>query len=487
MTLTLRFAARSDRGLIREGNQDSVYAGPRLLAVADGMGGMAAGDVASNLAIAAMAPLDEDVPGDSLVDALRSAVELANQNLRDAVDANPALEGMGTTLTGMLFSGTKFGMVHVGDSRAYLLRDGEFVQVTKDDTYVQMLIDEGRITEEEASVHPQRSLLVRALQGSDVDPQYSVRPAVVGDRYLICSDGLSGPVSDESIATTLRDYVDPDQCAERLVQLALRGGGPDNVTVIIADVTDEDIVEGRPYVGGAASRDHGRGGHVTESTPATRASALTPPRSAAMPEGNDDDDEPDPKRHPGRTALLLALVLAILGAGGYFGWQFTQAQYYVGATSDGRVAVFRGVQGKVIGLELNHVSSTSDLTLTDLNPDTQSKVKQGIHEPSRNEAERTLLALRDPANGFLRQTCPAVINPAGSSSPSATPTVPTAPASPSGKPSVKSSVKSSVKPSGSHPAHSATPTTSPTISAVGAPSDVPSPFSPSTSPDTDNC
>jgi protein phosphatase len=243
MTLTLRYAARSDRGLIREGNQDAVYAGPRLLAVADGMGGMAAGDVASNLAIAAMAPLDEDVPGDSLVDALRSAVEIANQNLRDAVDANPALEGMGTTLTGMLFSGTKFAMVHVGDSRAYMLRDDEFSQLTKDDTYVQMLVDDGRITEEEASIHPQRSLLIRALQGSDVDPQYSVRAAVAGDRYLLCSDGLSGPVSDDSIAATLRDYPDPDECAERLVQLALRGGGPDNITVIVADVTDADIVE----------------------------------------------------------------------------------------------------------------------------------------------------------------------------------------------------------------------------------------------------
>ena len=141
MTLTLRYAARSDRGLIREGNQDSVYAGPRLLAVADGMGGMAAGDVASNLAIAAMAQLDEDVPGDALVDALRGAVDTANQNLRDAVDANPALEGMGTTLTGILFSGSKLAMVHVGDSRAYLLRGDEFVQVTKDDTYVQMLVE----------------------------------------------------------------------------------------------------------------------------------------------------------------------------------------------------------------------------------------------------------------------------------------------------------------------------------------------------------
>jgi serine/threonine protein phosphatase PrpC len=474
MTLTLRYAARSDRGLIREGNQDSVYAGPRLLAVADGMGGMAAGDVASNLAIAAMAPLDEDVPGDSLVDALRSAVEIANQNLRDAVDANPALEGMGTTLTGMLFSGTKFGMVHVGDSRAYLLRDGEFVQVTKDDTYVQMLIDEGRITEEEASVHPQRSLLVRALQGSDVDPQYSVRPAVVGDRYLICSDGLSGPVSDDSIASTMREYTDPEQCAERLVQLALRGGGPDNITVIVVDVTDEDILEGRPYVGGAASRDRGRNGRVSESTPATRASALTTPRPAVADEAGagDDDDEPNPKRHPGRTALLLILVLAVLGAGGFYGWRYTQSRYYVGATGDGHVAVFQGVQGKVIGFKLNHVSNTSDLTLADLNQDMQSKVKQGIPESSKNDAENTLVALRDPANGYLRETCPAVINPETSTSPS-----------PSTAPSVSSSL-SPVVPSGK-----STTATTPSVAPSPDAASVPPTFSssPGPTPSSDNC
>ncbi len=477
MTLTLRYAARSDRGLIREGNQDSVYAGPRLLAVADGMGGMAAGDVASNLAIAAMAPLDEDVPGDSLVDALRSAVEIANQNLRDAVDANPALEGMGTTLTGMLFSGTKFGMVHVGDSRAYLLRDGEFVQVTKDDTYVQMLIDEGRITEEEASVHPQRSLLVRALQGSDVDPQYSVRPAVVGDRYLICSDGLSGPVSDDSIASTMREYSDPEQCAERLVQLALRGGGPDNITVIVVDVTDEDILEGRPYVGGAASRDRGRNGRVPESTPATRASALTTPRPAVADDGSagdDDDDEPSPKRHPGRTALLLILVLAILGAGGFYGWRYTQSRYYVGATSDGHVAVFQGVQGKVIGFSLNHMADRSDLMLADLNQDTQNRVKQGIPEPSKADAENTLTLLRDPANGYLRQTCPAVINPETSLSP--TPSAPpSVSASLSPVPSGKATSKTSPRPS-----------TAPTPDAASVePTIVPS--IPGPTPSSDNC
>src|SRR5437667_3609088 len=233
MTLTLRFAARSDRGLIRDGNQDSVYAGPRLLAVADGMGGMAAGDVASNIVIAGIAPLDEDVPGNDLVDSLRRAVDGANQQLRNTVDANPAMEGMGTTLTALLFTGSRFGLVHVGDSRGYLLREGEFNRITKDDTYVQMLVDEGRITEEEASTHHQRSLLTKALDGRDVEPDFSVREARVGDRYLICSDGLSGVVSGETIGDTLREYADPQQCVERLIELALRGGGPDNVTVIV--------------------------------------------------------------------------------------------------------------------------------------------------------------------------------------------------------------------------------------------------------------
>src|SRR5215471_15657616 len=274
MTLTMRYAARSDRGLIRHGNQDSVYAGPRLLAVADGMGGMAAGDVASNIVIGALAHLDDDVPGNAPLDALRLAVDAANQQIRDAVEANPAMEGMGTTLTGLLFGGSKFGMVHIGDSRAYLLRDSEFVQITRDDTYVQLLVDEGRITPEEANTHLQKSLLMRALDGRDADPEYSVRQAVSGDRYLICSDGLSGVVSDETIAATMREYSDPNQCAERLIQLALRGGGPDNITVIIADVTEENIVEETPVVGGAAAKDRGMTSSA-ESTPAARASALT--------------------------------------------------------------------------------------------------------------------------------------------------------------------------------------------------------------------
>jgi protein phosphatase len=425
MTLTLRYAAQSDRGLIRDLNQDSVYAGPRLLAVADGMGGMAAGDVASNIVIAAMAPLDEDVPGDALVDALRHAVGLANQHLRDTVDANPQLEGMGTTLTAVLFSGSKFGMVHIGDSRAYLLRKGEFAQITKDDTYVQMLVDEGRVSPEEASSHPQRSLLTRALDGRDIDPEYSVRQVLAGDRYLICSDGLSGVVSADTIGQTMRELTDPQACVERLVQLALRGGGPDNITVVIADAIDKDIVEQAPIVGGAAAIDRGNTTVADSSTPAARASALQAPRRPQpQPEPDGYDREPEPKGHPVRTSLLVLVLLAMLGGGLYLGYRYTQDQYYVGATDAGQLAIFRGVPGQIAGLDLSDVNETSTARLDDLTAVAQERVKQGIHADSRSEAKRTLTQLTDdvPSNPNLKPLCTAT-----STAPSTTPT--TAPSS----------------------------------------------------------
>jgi protein phosphatase len=421
MTLTLRYAAQSDRGLIRDGNQDSVYAGPRLLAVADGMGGMAAGDIASNIVIAAMAPLDEDVPGDALVDALRQAVGTANQQLRDTVDANPHLEGMGTTLTAVLFSGSKIGMVHIGDSRAYMLRNGEFSQITKDDTYVQMLVDEGRISPEEASSHPQRSLLTRALDGRDIDPEYSVRQVLRGDRYLICSDGLSGVVSAETIGESMRQYPDPQQCVERLVQLALRGGGPDNITVVIADATDQDILEAAPIVGGAAARDRGNVTVADRSTPAARASALqAPPRPVQQAEtAGADRDEPTRRAHPVRTALLLVLLLGILGGGLWAGWRYTQNQYYVGTTEAGQLAIFRGVPGQIAGLDLSTVNQTSTARIDDLTTVAQETVRQGIQAESLPDARRRLadLTRNEPTNPNLKPICAV-----GGITPSATPT-----------------------------------------------------------------
>ncbi|GGK94737.1 protein phosphatase 2C domain-containing protein [Mangrovihabitans endophyticus] len=469
MTLTLRYAAQSDRGLIRDGNQDSVYAGPRLLAVADGMGGMAAGDVASNIVIAAMAPLDEDVPGDALVDALRHAVGTANQQLRDTVDANPHLEGMGTTLTAVLFSGSKIGMVHIGDSRAYMLRQGEFAQITKDDTYVQMLVDEGRISPEEASSHPQRSLLTRALDGRDIDPEYSVRQVQRGDRYLICSDGLSGVVSADTIGDSLREITDPQECVDRLVKLALRGGGPDNITVVVADATDADIVEQSPIVGGAAARDRGNNTVADASSAAARAAALqSPPRPAQPDSTTYGGEDAEPKRHPIRTSLLVLVLLALLGGGLYTGWRYTQSQYYVGATESGQLAIFQGVPGQIAGLDLSTVSETSTARLEDLTTAAQDRVKQGIQADSRTDAESRLADLTDdaPDNPNLKPLCPTptpVLPSDIASLPSSVPSAsgPTVAPSSGGPQSSAPSVPSSAAPSAAQPTPSSSPDAQP--------------------------
>jgi PPM family protein phosphatase len=461
MTLTLRYAAQSDRGLIRDLNQDSVYAGPRLLAVADGMGGMAAGDVASNIVIAAMAPLDEDVPGDAMVDALRHAVGSANQTLRDTVDANPQLEGMGTTLTAVLFSGSKFGMVHIGDSRAYLLRNGEFAQITKDDTYVQMLVDEGRVSPEEASSHPQRSLLTRALDGRDIDPEYSVRQVLKGDRYLICSDGLSGVVSADTIGQTLKEIADPQACCERLIQLALRGGGPDNITVVIADATDADIVEQAPIVGGAASLDRGNTTVADSSTPAARASALQAPRPPRPELPGEAEREPEAKGHPVRTTLLVLVLLAVLGGGLWLGYRYTQQQFYVGATEAGQLAVFQGVPGQIAGLDLSSVNETSTARLDDLTTVAQERVKQGIHADDRPDAQRRLTELTDnvPSNPNLKPLCTTT-----STAPTATATTPVPPTV---LPSAKAAGSAAVTAPASTPSVQASDLAPPVVDPVG--------------------
>ena len=235
--LTIRYAVRSDIGLVREGNEDSAYAGGRLLAVADGMGGHAHGEVASAAVIEALKSLDVAVPSGELLNALDHAVRRADGTLREMQSADPSLRGMGTTLTALLWSGDQLGLVHIGDSRAYLVRDGEVFQVTHDHTLVQSLIDDGKITEEEAASHPKRALLLRALDGQhDFNPDFDVLEARAGDRYLLSSDGLHGIVAPGDITRVLLTVEDPDQAAADLIKLAIDGGGPDNITVIVADV-----------------------------------------------------------------------------------------------------------------------------------------------------------------------------------------------------------------------------------------------------------
>ncbi|GAA1966111.1 BofC C-terminal domain-containing protein [Kitasatospora viridis] len=296
MSLVLRFAAGSHKGLIREGNEDSGYAGPRLLAVADGMGGAAAGEVASSEVLSSLIALDDADPHADLLTLLHDAVQTANDRLRLMVEQDPQLEGMGCTLTALLWTGDRMGLVHVGDSRAYLLRDGSLSQITQDHTWVQRLVDEGRITAEEAETHPQRSLLMRALDGrGQVEPDLSIREVRAGDRYLICSDGLSGPVSHQTLEETLGSFYAPEPTIQELIQLALRGGGPDNITCIVADVLDvgpSDTLSGQfattpVVVGAVAEGPHGTAvDNQIIDTPAGRAAGLgrqQPPQGAFGP------------------------------------------------------------------------------------------------------------------------------------------------------------------------------------------------------------
>ena len=234
--LGICYAVRSDIGLHRADNEDAVYGGPRLLAVADGLGGHAAGEVASAAVIEAMRPLDTQVPAGELLNALDHAVRRANSALSDLVEADPSLTGMGTTLTALLWSGSQLGLVHIGDSRAYLLRDGALFQITQDHTLVQSLLDDGKITAEEVASHPQRFLLLQALTGDDFEPDLQLRDARPGDRYLLCSDGLHQVVAEDALVRVLLTVGDPDQAAADLIALAIDGGGPDNVSCIVADV-----------------------------------------------------------------------------------------------------------------------------------------------------------------------------------------------------------------------------------------------------------
>jgi protein phosphatase len=447
MTLALRYAVRSDVGLLREGNEDSAYAGPHLLAVADGMGGHAAGEVASSATITTISSLDSERPGIDLVSALAEAVAMANMRLQELVISDPATEGMGTTLTAMLWLDGHAALCHIGDSRAYLLRSGQFYQITHDHTLVQSLVDEGKITEDDVATHPHRSLLLRALDGRTIaEPDLSQLETMPGDRLLLCSDGLSGVVTEQTLHQTLSSVWDPDKAALQLVELAIKGGGPDNITVIVADVLDTQTSSIpptlEPVLAGAASLSSATDlrSPARQSSPATRALRLarTAPQQVVpddAPPGDwtngfhspagqaqglaatgqagqltdepdvgtgrhshrarrhrlDDDDDYAP-RHDGRrrwpivTTLLVVLVLFILG-GLYGGWRYIQGQYFIGV-QNGNVAIFRGVNQNLAGISLSSLVQRYDnLPVAQVVPSDQAMIHQTITESSLTAAQ----------------------------------------------------------------------------------------------------
>ena len=412
MAIALRYAARSDIGLGRyTNNQDSGYAGPHLLVIADGMGGHAGGDVASSVTVGRMVALDGESHGGDALALLAATLREANTELRRRTADDPTLAGMGTTTTALMRYGNKLALAHIGDSRAYLLRGGELTRITHDHSFVQSLIDEGRITAEEAEHHPQRSVVTRVLTGDpDDEPDLSVREARVGDRYLICSDGLTDVVRDATISETLAEHDDPAGAADAFVAMALRGGGRDNVTCIVAHVIDvareADVGTTTPQVVGAAA---------VHGTATSSASASTPAaKAAALDRATSDDETPlDPalaiappasKRRWAMRSVLAVLVAALLAGGGYAAYAWSQHQYYVGADGT-QVAIFRGLAQDIGPVHLSNVYERAELPVASLPLYSREQVDQTITADDLADARTKVAALRAEAAACATGTC----------------------------------------------------------------------------------
>lgn len=422
MFLGIHFAARSDVGLIRTNNQDSAYAGPHLLVVADGMGGAAGGDIASSIAVGRLAALDGESHGpDEALDELKNAIADAHTEIVARAQNDPELSGLGTTVTALLRAGSTVSMAHIGDSRAYLLRDGNLDQVTTDHSFVQHLVDTGRLSAADAEHHPKRSMLLRVLGDVDADVpvDISVRETRPGDRWMLCSDGLSGVVSTETLHKTLTEVEDPGDCADALVSLALAGGAPDNVTCIVADIVDIDASPDgvgpstASQIVGAAADDRHRPSAAGES-PAGKASRLATPQEL-------EEDEPPSRWQTLGTRLrpwvlpVIALLVVVGAAWGAYLW--TQTQYYVGAVN-GNVAVFRGIPQELPLVDLQTLVETTDVPLTSLAPYQQQRINDTIRAASIDEARKVIAALETNQ----RKPTPPVVPTVEPTSPTLSPT-----------------------------------------------------------------
>lgn len=340
------FGSRTDIGCLRDHNEDSLVVTPPLFAVADGMGGHAAGEVASEIAVRVLSELAPDHPD---VEALGRAIEEANRAVIQAAREGRGRQGMGTTMTAAMLEGERLVIAQVGDSRAYLLHQGKLQQLTRDHSLMADMIEAGQLTPEEARTHPQRSVITRAL-GSDahLHPDIYEINVETGDRLLICSDGLSGMIFDDQIENTLRRVQDPQRCASQLVNEAIAAGGHDNVTVIVADVTGYAEVRRKKLA---------------------RKTKLS-------------------------IALVLVLFAAII-AGAAWGTQtYLNTAAYL-ANDNGKVAVYRGVPGSVLGLSFSHLERTTDVTVADLQPGVANRLNEGIRVDDMEAADALVKEYED--------------------------------------------------------------------------------------------
>ena len=407
---TVSFAA-SDIGRVRSSNQDSGYAGVNLFFVADGMGGHAGGDIASAIASQHISLADE--PLSTSAEAEQKLIDYiyqAKQKIDASVKQHPAITGMGTTLSAMMVTGTKVTIAHIGDSRIYLARDGVVKQLTTDHTFVQRLVDTGRISEEEALVHPRRSVLMRVLGDIEQFPEvdidtYETKP---GDRWMACSDGLSGVVPDQLMKNILLSNVDIQEAAELLVGEALEFGAPDNVTVVLVDVIDAkdeiDFSPGRVLVGSAANEvviEQRKGLQVLRLlNPLTLLELLQKPEDPVSfaPESEEllekilKETKGRVRARRFRQIATYLLLIAIASYGLFLAIEYTQTRYFV-AINDGYVVIYKGIKEELGPFKFSSVYEVTDVSVDSLTDFQREALERSITAESPEEAQRIVSQL----------------------------------------------------------------------------------------------
>jgi protein phosphatase len=400
--MRLQYAALSDVGRVRKDNQDSGYAGPWLLTVCDGVGGAARGDIASSTAVQQLRKLDQR-PTDDPLALVAGALHRAHDRIGELVEEEPSLNGTSTTATVALFDGRQVAIGHVGDTRAYLYRGGKLSQLTKDHTFVQSLIDEGRITEAESRVHPHRNLILKAVDGvHEAEPDLFFVELAPGDRLLLCSDGACGVLDDDRIADILSSGT-VDYATVELVRASLEAGSSDNVTCLVAEVVGADVhVPDTPLlVGAAADLPRRRAGGMASMFRGHRSGdtgELEPVPAEASHGHPNDPMDPEVARYapraPHRFAWLkrfaaAAVILGLVWMGASAAYAWTQRQYFVSA-HDGKVTIFRGIDASLPGITLKEPYEESDISLGQLSRLDAQTVRDGIEANGLDDARRVV-------------------------------------------------------------------------------------------------
>jgi protein phosphatase len=400
-------SSQSDKGKVRSSNQDSGYSGTNLYVVADGMGGHAGGDIASALATQFVAKIDDVYPdSDQAMSALLEAMRDANRNLSDTVTKFSYLAGMGTTMDAVIFTGAIANIAHIGDSRVYLMRDSKLTQITKDHTFVQQLIDAGRLTEEEALVHPRRNVILRVLGDTSEEPDFDIHQIEVqpGDRLLLCSDGLCGVVPNYLIEENMR-VPNLDEAIELLIDEAKEYGAPDNVTVLLLEVRDEadlpDYQQPVTWLGSAANEvviKQNSAGRILEMfSPKAWIDAF---RDLGRKETFFSINDPTLEKAIGefdgkvrswkKRGTALFLVLALISGGALWGiYSYIQTRYYLGV-ENGNVAIYQGIKESFGGFGFSTLYQESEIRIVDLPDFQQELILKSISAESLADAEAKL-------------------------------------------------------------------------------------------------